>query len=545
MRATKLAGPLNEMADFVLYIDALAIQSLTGNQPKLKFTLPKTTAQQFELYKTLWLKMPEQDRTDLRAAAMKARTNLRDARTLTSVLSDAYEKEWNRKPTLDDLFDYNPAPKTSRKAFDQAVLACNVAFDQLTSYKRFPTSLEARLQQVDDAFAALRTLLMDAGADQMAYFQMWKWAREKARESSTTNRAGQRITHKGAPSGSFYYEIYLEFCYCALFHARSKWNMLSVQKSKQLPSADRDLLLGPLAATERAHFEQRLELGLMTPKEDRVDFDTLTGLRRRMEGFARDQGMDHLDEFETVDLIKVIKQARQNDPRLFETKAIKAISKYPALQDTFKLDQTVLDYFTIIWVEGSGQNERVIVEFYKFPLQLFRLPADRLDNLVRNAIWKKMRELGEQLIAFMLAYLELLGYAADIATAGMAGGGIRGFAIAYLKDKILQKGTDVVLDELGVNNPYARVLAHMGSGMVHLPKGKVHVDASDVGATQHALTSGALSDAERRLATTGERSVANQVAGTSSPERCRARASADGWEQNAGTDCRFPEAATQ
>jgi hypothetical protein len=511
MRATQLAGPMNELADFVLYIDALAIQSLTGDQPKLKFNLPKTTAQQFELYKTLWLKMPEKDRNELRAEAMKARTKLRDARTLTSVLSDAYQKEWGWKPKLDDLFDYNPAPKTSRKEFDQAVLACNTAFDQLTSYKEFRTSLELRLQQLDQAFAALRKLLMAAGADQMAYFQMWKWAREKAWERFTTNRAGEKITNPGAPSGSLYYEIYLEACYCALILAKSRWNMLQVQKSKGLPTADRDLLLGPLLCRQRPHFEKRLELGLMNPDEDHVDFDTLTRVRRRMEGFARDQGLYHLDEFETVELMNNLIWVRQNKPELIEKKVIRAVSNYPALQDKFKIDQTVMDYFTIVWAEGSGDDEKVIVEFHKFSLQLFRLPANRLDDLVRNALWKKMQELGAELIAFMLAYLELLGIVADIATAGMAGGGLRGFAIAYLKDKLLEKGTDVVLDELGVDNPYVRVLAHMGSGALHMPKGNVNVDASEVSSARKALDTGVMKDAERGLVKTGEKSVANQA----------------------------------
>jgi hypothetical protein len=123
----------------------------------------------------------------------------------------------------------------------------------------------------------------------------------------------------------------------------------------------------------------------------------------------------------------------------------------------------------------------VIVEFHKFECQLFATTNDGLGYLVRNAVWQKMQELGDQIIAFLLAYLEVIGLVVDVVSAGSAGG-FRRVAFQFIKEKMIDKATDEVLDAFHVDNQAARTLAGMAVnlGPKFKPKGD-YADASVAG----------------------------------------------------------------
>lgn len=139
-RAIELAGPLNELADFVLYVAALAHESRGGKWDTRHLLPPSSeTREQYAVYQNRWNQMPEQDQNVLRQKAQQKRQEFRNRRTLITEVVNAYQKENKRRPTLEELLDFDPAPNTPRKDFDKAINACEVSWRQFSQWQRSAT----------------------------------------------------------------------------------------------------------------------------------------------------------------------------------------------------------------------------------------------------------------------------------------------------------------------------------------------------------------------------------------------------------------------
>ena len=86
-RAIELAGPMNELGDFVLYVAALAREGRGGQKDARPLRPPATVArEQYVVYQNRWNQLPEQEQTLLRNKAQKKRQEFRDRRTLVTEL---------------------------------------------------------------------------------------------------------------------------------------------------------------------------------------------------------------------------------------------------------------------------------------------------------------------------------------------------------------------------------------------------------------------------------------------------------------------------
>lgn len=482
IRAIELAEPINELADFVLYVAALSQQG-SGIKWDTRGLHPPTSehSEQYRLYQSRFRQMPDEDhrpwQRQLIAKAKKKRQNALDRRTLITEVRDRFQKLNGRSPTLEELFNFDPVPDLPRKNFDKMLATCDTAWSQFGDViERRKPATEDNLNQLDKAFKELRQVLLDAGDDPPVFYQMWKWIREGREKTETiiTKKArwvGERFEprHVTKVASTVWDELYLEACFCALLLAHSKWNMFEIQRQQvknKIHPADREFLLNPLMQDERINFEMRLRWGLEKGPES---FNELHRVRRRMNRFGAASSLQHLDELDTVTLANKIAEIQKNAPQQIKNMIVESTSNYLVLQDKYRIGQAVLDEFTIIWLESNG---KIIIEFHKFPYQLFSTTSDGLATLVQKALWRKMRELSEQLIAFLLVYLEFVGLAVDVVSAGTASG-FRRMAFAFIKEQIKDRTADWVTKDISdafhIDSPALQIATGISVNMTRMP----------------------------------------------------------------------------
>ena len=497
VQAIELAAPTNELADFVLYIAASANEARGGKADKRQFRLPQgEMPEQYPVYASRWSQLPPDEQRELQARAQKKRQQALDRRTLITYVMTAYRKAnpEAQKPTIEDLYGFDPAPNTRRQELDIVMQECDSAWRRFSRAGKVPEPPnEKNLDQLDRAFRSLRQLLLDTGANNMpGAYQLWKWIRDgRTRKVQRGYSWGEQYTETVQPIlSTVWIEMYLDACYCAIRLAMGKWAMWDVQRANGFSADDRDFILQAVSEDERANFVTRLSWGV----KNTLEFEELNRIRRRMNRFGEASGMNHLDEFQTTALANEIARIQKTNPSAIEAMVVQAASQWVAFRDKFRIGQTVLDSFSIVWSMDTPAGPRVIVELVKFPWQPFAVSNDRLGDLVRDAVWRKMQELGNQIIAFLLAYLEVVGMVVDVITAG-ASGGLRHVAFEFAKERLKDKLTDEVLDAFHVENAALRTVAGFAPNLVPRGKVKVHVEpdvGGDLARTQaRAVASGA------------------------------------------------------
>jgi hypothetical protein len=492
-RAIDLAGPMNNLADLVLYIAQLARELNGGPKGNLSLSLPSPEDIDYYLgYSVLWNQMPEQDRNVLEQEALKKRREIREPRTLITELVIAYSKKNNgQTPSLEQIYDFDPADKTPREELDAALEACNASWIQFSRAGRSPSApVEKNMKRLDEAFDRLRRLLLRSGSEPLVFFQLMKWIRDGARPNvKWTGPESDQYVKETTPSWTnIWAEVYLEVCYCAIRLAMSKWNIYRVQKARGVSQKDLDFLLGPVDPSERDKFETRIAWGFSNTK----GFEECNRVRRRMNRFAEASALTHLDEFETVALVNKIAEIKQNSPEQMEKMIAEASSTWVAFQDKHRVGQQILDSFTIVWTDQQNQDTRIIVEFHNMPCELFSTNSPGLGDLVRKAFWRKMAELSDQIIRFLLAYLEVLGLVADVISAGTANG-FRQMVFEFVKERMKEKASDAVLDAFHIDNPALRTAAGIGMNFVRIgpkPKGQLEPSNPEIAGQRQAAIAG-------------------------------------------------------
>jgi hypothetical protein len=472
MRSTVLAGQLNNLLSLIPDSKAgKAARDLTR--------------------KKLWEAMSEKDRKDLDAAWNTARKRIDNARTLITPLVTAYFKKHQQMPDLDQLLSFDPTGNALRKEFETIVGSCSSMWGMFGYGQRTKPTPE-NLKKLDDAFAAFSTFLHDRCVDPLNFFQVLKWVREGGLK--VVKRRDETGTYF-APTpawDSIWHELYLDACFYALSSAVSKrWNLLAVQLSvsatrqrltkrgtqkvvpddRLFPHDDFDFFIAPLPQfgkdSSREHVARRLEYAFLPGS----DFLEVTRARRRSNRFASYSIFELLDEFETVALENRIIMMQATNPDAITRMYIRTSAEQLVWNDKFRVGQTVMEDFTIIWIEERDGVPWVTVEFHAMSGVLFRMRSGELRTAVQNAFFKTLARNAAALATFLLAYLELLGLVVDVLTAG-ASGGLRQVFFKFIKERVKDKIVDKGLDAAGIDNQALRVFAGMGANALKLPKFK-------------------------------------------------------------------------
>ena len=241
---------------------------------------------------------------------------------------------------------------------------------------------------------------------------MLKWVRE----------GGFKVVKRRDDTGTYleptpawnniWHELYLDACYYALNSAVSskRWNLLTVQKSvsetrqrltkrgkqkpvpddRLFPRDDFDFFIAPLPSfgkdSSREHIARRLEYAFLPGS----DFLEVTRARRRSNRFAEFSIFELLDEFETVALENRIIAMQATDPDAITRMYIRTSAEQLIWNDKFRVGQTVMEDFTIIWIEDRDREPWVTVEFHAMRGVLFRMRSGELRTAVQNAFFKTL-----------------------------------------------------------------------------------------------------------------------------------------------------------
>ena len=456
-RTIDLALDLNGFADLALFTASTARSEPADK--RAKFHPPRELTDLpglFFHWDDLAFTNPVDPRPSIEEKSQKKRQEILDARGVIAPLIDAYRERNGASPTLKDLLEFGYDDSTLRKEFDEKVAACNKLWRQYNSRNSNPVKpSDANLKEFDAAFESFSNFVGEH-SDPLVFFQVLKWTRDLNREEVKT--VGRRVERSKPLWTPAWQELYLEASFRGVRLAITEWNVLAVQKAKKLTGDDELFFLAPLPPEDQPKLQLRLQWGMKNIKE----FTDCNTTRRRLGRFADYSSLELLDEFETVDLENHIATLVAKSGDKAAKRFVQVASTYAAFRDKYHVGQDVLDAFTIVWIEEKNGETSVIVEFHNMNYALFRTNDNGLERLVRDAFWRKMAEIAEQVQQFMLAYLQAIGLLVDvvtaIASAGTAGG-FRQMATAFIRDKLQDKATDEVLDAFHIENKAVRVVA--------------------------------------------------------------------------------------
>ena len=448
-RSIALAGQLNGLIELI---------------PRMKSPVSALD----KLHASRWLQLTPKDRDLLMQSWDKRRREHRDRRTLLTPLLQAFLKvSGGALPKGTELYDFDPAPGTPRKRFEEIALACAERWGRFGFHSGHMKPTPENLKTLDDAFAAFGKYLKEVASDPLVFFQVLKWIREGGAKVFT--KVGNKKYFQTPPWSTVWEELYLDACVHAIAMAPDpRWNLISVYKAKGLPPEDYDFFVSPLPAGGTARLREKLAARLEFAFRHLAGLRELTQFRRRTDRYARYHGFELLDEFETVELQDRIAELQRTKPEEIERRYARTASERLVFNDTYRMGQNVMGEFTIIWIETVNGATRVVVEFHSMDCVLFRMDTGRLRAAVETALYKTLAKNAEALKVFLLAYLEVVGLAVDLITAGTAGG-FRRIAFAFIKERLKDKGIEVALDAAGIDNQALRIIAGIGANAIRLP----------------------------------------------------------------------------
>lgn len=455
VQSTILAGQLNQLIDLIPHM-----------------ANPESADE--KLFASRWQQLSPNDQKLLREHWEKARKRLADTRTLITPLVKAFiNKNKDLPKSVNELLDFNPGADAGlRQQFDAIAAACATVWARFNFHTEHLKPSPENLQKLDDDFANFSRFLKDKATDPLVFFQVLKWIREGGAKVVTKKVEGEKRLRAPHALLSIWEELYLEACYHAVAMAGSKnhWNLITLHQAKGLPKEDEEFFISPLR-NDLAMLREKLKERIKYCLKDLEGAREIARARRRNDRYAVYSGFELLDEFETTDLGNRIAYLQKNKPEAITQKYIRTASQQLVFNDSFRVKQSVMGEFTVVWIEDDDPRlpKKVVVEFHTMDCVLFRMDASRLRAAVETAFYKTLAKNAEALKIFLLAYLELLGLVLDIVTAGMAGG-FRRFLFEFVKERVKDKLTDKALDAAGIDNQALRILAGMGINALKIPK---------------------------------------------------------------------------
>jgi hypothetical protein len=436
LRATQIATDTNGLAQVVLMLPLLS-------------NLPESADRPAIVYAKRWALLDERDQQLLALYASKAvadqQTPKTVERSLMSVLRQAYFDKHREPPErLDQLLGFSFADGPGKTKFMALAEACAVPWRFRRPYAKI--SVKDALAALDAAFDALEKYLDETIREPIDLLRIMAWARESPTISE---------------------EIYLEAVQRGQELGITRWKITGMLKAKTFVGEDAEFVYAPLKDPARDLLRYRLAAAF----KDRKAFRAAHRARRRATVNGNLKGIQILDELELLDRAKIIKADWTSRP-------LDAANRFTMHHDTravwnqkYWMHQSVLDMFTVIWIEPGPYPwlRRALIEVHGLPgFAFFASPGD-LSELNQEAFYRELARNANALAAFMLAYLQALGYIFDAMTAGMSGG-IRHIIFEFATELLIEKATDTALDVAGIENPWIKAAVGFGVNFVPRPK---------------------------------------------------------------------------
>lgn len=485
VRALELSHPQNELLELVRSLattspgevrDAQLVKHLAG-------------------YRKRYDVLDQKDRDELQRRA----TKLTDERAVEAskrrFLLDDLEKEFRnrrgRPPQGAELLSFDPGPLDARKEFERLATACEAAFFPKGSgtsglwvqgqfipqpgVKQPPEkSSVVATQRVQDAFAAFGRFVEQQIRQPLDLFRLLAWAREpssiydriEVHGSGTVRRSVQR-RWAGA-----WQELYQDIAVRGLLVAVNRWTVAQMIQARGYVGKDLQFIFAPL----EAHWQELLKRRLTECFKATRAFTEAQNGRRRAKVWGDLKGLELVDELTSESLMRDLVAEVEADPKEVLARKLAIRTDRVVYQSTYHIYGSAKDVFTVVWIPKQRHTEVGYVEVHAIPGLLFKAWGDRvgLEGLLEDKAYADLAANAAALTQFLLFYLQVLGYALDIITAG-ASGGVRIIIMRFIEERIKDKLIAEGLDLAGIDNPWIQTLAGFAAGMapsaIKAPKG--------------------------------------------------------------------------
>lgn len=439
MRALELASPDNDLLELVQ-----AMPTLTSDAPDAALkSRPKIYAKRYR-------RLSPEDRAKIEGKAgtlAKARKATRD-QYLLATLEDAFRAQFGRvHGDIEELWRFAADAPAARKAFAAIAAPCESAW---TAGNRSPKPAPTpTLKALNTALDAWDKWLEAAIAKPMDFWRLLAWLREA------------RLDRKLAWA-NVWEELYLDVVARAQVLAASRWNLASLVHARTFTGVDAAFIFGPFNERGRALMTRRLR-----PHAGNVaDFKTAHRSRRCAHVAGKLLVMDLLDELRTLELAARMKEDWETDARAVAQRKITVPSQKEVLRGTFHVGDTAQECFTVVWIP-PGRVHFLYLELHGMPGFLFEaaITHARLADMLEDKAYLDLARNAAALTVFMLAYLQIIGYALDVATAG-ASGGLRFIVLRFAEERLKEQALTLGFKLAGIDNPWVQTFAGLGVGLV-------------------------------------------------------------------------------
>ncbi|CAN7261533.1 hypothetical protein LJR225_001249 [Phenylobacterium sp. LjRoot225] len=443
-KAADLLGPLNALRTQLAAVDAI------------KPPPPDDAGRgQVEIWARRWWSLEDGERSLVRQRLVLALEKLAKARPVHMLphLIERFGKDKpGVKPTVEALIDFDPGTSQQKADFEAWAAPVRTAWGAYQNLKGRPP-LAQNFEEIEAAFAAFRKQIDKAMTTPIDFFRMLKYVRDRRLEGDVWG---------------FDHEIYLEVAAMGLHKALAQWIIKSADASRAFVGDDDAFVFEGIRRGQHGRARQLMRLRLESMKKGPAQIQAESQARRRVIIAGAYQSLTWLDELDTRDLLDVMNLAWTANPLEVVGRWIYAPSGREVFKQRYWINQSVADGFTIVWIDLARDGNRwAFIEIHSLPGCIYRCNGGALTALNEKAFYKALAKNAQALAAFLLAYLEVLGWVADIATAGISGGFrhiLWEFAKERIKDKVLEKG----MSALGVDNPWLQTAAGFGVNFVHL-----------------------------------------------------------------------------
>lgn len=452
IRAAELVGPLNPLRSQLAALETIGAPPDDAGRTQLA------------IWARRWCKLEENERRGVRQQIARTLADAAKARPdhILPYLVARYRTDKGvAAPTTEQLLDFDLGSAAEKAEFEAWIEACSKPWRARYDLKNRP-SLATGLSAVDEGFAVFRKRLDESMKTPLDFFRMLKYVRERTLEGDVWG---------------FDHEIYLEVAAKGLRKALADWKIESAYKPRAFVGDDNDFLIAGIRPGERGRSRELMRLRLEPMRKGPAQIQAESQSRRRLVIAGAYWGLDYLDELELMALAQTMDENWRTRPLDVVSRFILAPNARDVFNDRFWINQKIGDVFTVVWIDYAPDGNRwAYVELHAIPGVIYRGNGSAVSALNEQAFYKALAKNAKALTAFMLAYLEVLGWVLDIATAGISGGFrhiLWEFAKERLKEKMVEKG----MTALGIDNPWLQSAAGFGVNFVRFPKGKPQTPA--------------------------------------------------------------------
>jgi hypothetical protein len=534
-QALALAGPANDLAT--------ALRAVTSVPP-----VPPPS-ERHATYRRRFEALDGRDRDELRRLTQKlvsdAAADAARRRTLLDALEQDFRDHTGRGPRGPELLAYTPGPPDGRLTFERVAVACDAAWKPrarnasgvwvMGQFVRTPPgagaptpTATAAMEHVDAAFASFHSFVDAQLKQPLDLFRLLAWAREPSGLYATVSTAGGRTTRRDPTSGwsSVWKELYLDIAARGLALAVARWNVLGIQQARNYAGRDLEFILAPLSEPDRTWLLRALKASFESVRQ----FSDQQSQRRQATVWGEVRNLELVDELAAEALIKEMVAEYRADPRDVLSRKVRLASARDVTRQTYHVNETAEGVFTVLWIPRQRGASVLYVEVHAFPGMVFRAYADRvgLVELIEEHLYRTLAANAAALTQFLLFYVQILGYALDVISFG-ATGGVRAVLFKFIELRLKEAIVNEGLDLAGIDNPWIRTVALIGTGMT--PSA---IKTPAVGALRLPAELEAEAQAATRGTTHGRPSTTPEPAPREAPPRESAPSGAPAEEPRAG-----------